>query len=218
MKFFHDIKEETLITIAVAYVAFITAELFQLSGIFAIITAMILFKTFIDKDITEEQRLSLSKDGTLTKKLRGLKKIATTKAKHDITLSNLENYAYLATVVVFVSLASLINVYSLFTYWKDILIVFVATTIIRGIVMAKFLFLGKTTKAIDYVGFSGWVILTLAGMKGALSIVMVHALPKNFIFLEKFEAITVGVVILSIFVYGLGLLWYMINQEKKKLN
>ncbi len=45
-------------------------------------------------------------------------------------------------------------------------------------------------------------VLTLGGMKGGLTIIMVHSLPDSFIYKELFEAVIVGVVILSTFLYS----------------
>lgn len=222
MKFFHDEKEETLITIAVAYGSFVLAELFHVAGIFSLIVAIILFTTLIDKELKEEAKENLEEIETIKsnflKKIKIMRYAATTKTKQENTLMNLENFSYIAVAIVFASIADIINFDILSHYWKEILIMFVATTAIRAVVMAKFVFIGKKMKAIDYVGFNGWVILTLAGMKGALSIIMIHALPKDFIFLQMFEAITVGLILLSIFVYGFMLLAYMLFTEKKESN
>jgi CPA1 family monovalent cation:H+ antiporter len=61
-----------------------------------------------------------------------------------------------------------------------------------------------------------WInTLTLSGVKGALSIIMVHSLPKDFIYLDMFEAIVVGNVILTTFIYTIVLVVY-INISKNK--
>jgi len=87
---------------------------------------------------------------------------------------------------------------------------FVATTLIRAISMAKFAFFGtvKSLESIKPVGLEGWFILTFSGMKGALSIILVHMIPNSFEHKELFEAVTIGVVVLSIFVYGTTLWTY----------
>ena len=68
--------------------------------------------------------------------------------------------------------------------------------------MAKFAFLGSRTSMIEPDGKEGWFILTFSGMKGALSLILVHMLPHETPYAELFEAVTTGTVILSIFVYG----------------
>ncbi len=93
---------------------------------------------------------------------------------------------------------------------------FVATTLIRALSMAKFAFFGKSLEGIKPVGFKGWFLLTFSGMKGALSIILVHMIPDTFAYKEMFEAVTVGVVMLSIFVYGTILWAYFSFFDKKE--
>ena len=96
---------------------------------------------------------------------------------------------------------------------------FAVTTIIRALSMAKFAFLGDKTEAIKPVGVRGWFILTFSGMKGALSIILVHMLPHDLPQRALFESVTVGVVVLSIFVYG-SILWiyFMFFNQDKEVN
>lgn len=203
IKLFHSQREETFIIIAVAYGSFVAAEIFHTSGIFAIITGILLFKNLVDKELE-----LLNEDSNSFSKV-------TNKERHLASISNIEDFASIAVVVLFVTLASMINIDQLIKYWKEILIVFGITTAIRAIIMAKFVLVGKSFKAIDYVGLNGWFVLTLAGMKGGLSIIMVHSLPKDFIMLEMFEAVTVGIILLSVFVYGFILVGYMLSTKNK---
>jgi CPA1 family monovalent cation:H+ antiporter len=53
-------------------------------------------------------------------------------------------------------------------------------------------------------------------MKGALSIILVHMIPNTFKYKELFEAVTVGVVSLSIFIYGIVLWGYFTYKRLKK--
>jgi CPA1 family monovalent cation:H+ antiporter len=97
---------------------------------------------------------------------------------------------------------------------------FIITTLIRAISMAKFSFWGSKLEQIKPVGFEGWFILTFSGMKGALSIILVHMIPSSFEYKELFEVVTTGVVMLSIFVYGTTLWAYFTffrKEEEKKL-
>jgi CPA1 family monovalent cation:H+ antiporter len=43
------------------------------------------------------------------------------------------------------------------------------------------------------------------GVKGAFSLIMLHMLPSDFAYLELFEAIVVGNILLSTFLYPLAL-------------
>jgi CPA1 family monovalent cation:H+ antiporter len=82
--------------------------------------------------------------------------------------------------------------------------------------MAKFAFFGEKFDSIKPVGKEGWFILTFSGMKGALSIILVHLIPDSYKYKELFESVTIGVVILSIFVYGVTLWSYFTFFRKKK--
>jgi CPA1 family monovalent cation:H+ antiporter len=126
-------------------------------------------------------------------------------------------FGYIAAVVIFFLLAEMVDVPTLLSYWKEILIMFGVTTLIRALSMAKFAFLGDKTEAIKPVGVRGWFILTFSGMKGALSIILVHMLPHDLPQRALFESVTIGVVVLSIFVYG-SILWvyFMFFNAKKE--
>ncbi|MDX1796561.1 MAG: hypothetical protein R3219_07530, partial [Hydrogenovibrio sp.] len=70
----------------------------------------------------------------------------------------------------------------------------------------------RTSNRIDWmesVSFDWWVVLTFAGVKGGLSILMVHMLPNDFAYKELFEAIIIGNIILTTFVYSLVLTVYV---------
>ncbi len=49
-------------------------------------------------------------------------------------------------------------------------------------------------------------ILTFYGMKGTLSIILVHMISSDYFYRELFESVTIVVLIHSIFVYG-TILW-----------
>ena len=109
----------------------------------------------------------------------------------------------------------MINFKTLWHYKSEIITMFLITTLIRALSMAKFAFIGNKIKAIEPVGLEGWFILTFSGMKGALSIILVHIIPATFKHKELFEAVTVGVVSLSIFVYGITLWGYFTYKRVK---
>lgn len=224
LKMFEDSRSETLIIIITSYIAFLGAEHFHFAGIASILAAIILLKALSDKDIEKIKLNSAEKlhdaDVKTTKRdlISFVKKTATTKERMESVQHIVSEYGYFASVLIFISLAELINFEKLLTYWKEIVIVFIATTIIRGASMAKFWIIGKNTKHIDHIDFSGWFILTMAGMKGALSIIMVHALPKEFMYKDMFESIVIGVILMSIFIYGLALIIFFnvkASQEAK---
>jgi CPA1 family monovalent cation:H+ antiporter len=112
----------------------------------------------------------------------------------------------------------MVNLKELWHYRYEILVMFVATTVIRALSMAKFALIGSKSQHIAPVGLEGWFILTFSGMKGALSIILVHLIPDSFEYKEMFEAVTVGVVVLSIFLYGITLWTYFTFFKKEKEN
>jgi len=217
IKEFNLVKEELIVILGVSYLSFTLGEIAHVSGIFALIVSIILVTTLINKSISEENKNILIKPSDKKDLFRFLKKEVSTKTKQNEINNTLDIFSTFAVILVFVVMANTINIDNLIFYWKEIFVMFFATTFIRMIVMAKFLYVGKKTKAIDYVGFNGWVILTLAGIKGSLSIIMLHALPKDFEFYTMFESITIGVIILSTFIYGFSLLFYMLIKEKRDI-
>ena len=126
-----------------------------------------------------------------------------------------KEFGYIAAVMIFFVLAEMVDFGKLWHYRNEILIMFGVTTLIRALSMAKFAFFGKTLNSLKPVGLEGWFILTFSGMKGALSIILVHMIPDSFAYKEMFEAVTIGVVVLSIFVYG-TILWTYFTFFKKE--
>jgi CPA1 family monovalent cation:H+ antiporter len=141
--------------------------------------------------------------------------VATTKERLEYIYEMAKEFGYIAAVMIFFVLAEMVDFEKLWTYRSEILIMFGVTTLIRALSMAKFAFFGKTVDSIKPVGAEGWFILTFSGMKGALSIILVHMIPAEFAHKALFEAVTTGVVILSIFVYG-TILWGYFTFFKKE--
>ena len=140
---------------------------------------------------------------------------ATSEERLEYIYDMAKEFGYIATVLIFFVLAEMVDFKTLWSYRSEILTMFLITTVIRSISTAKFAFIGKSIEAIKPVGIEGWFILTFSGMKGALSIILVHMIPETFKYKELFEAVTVGVVTLSIFVYGLTLWSYFTYKNFK---
>ena len=208
MKLFSDKRSEFFAFVVEAYSAYVLAEHFHISGILTLIVAIIGTKVFIDIDI-ENQKEELSSSGFSRAFLRTKlsKFAATTNERLAYIYEMASEFGYIAAAMIFFVLAEMVDLKLLLVYWKEILIMFGVTTVIRALSMAKFAFIGAKSKHIEPVGVEGWFILTFSGMKGALSIILVHMLPHDTPYREMFEAVTIGVVVLSIFVYGLTL-WY----------
>lgn len=58
-------------------------------------------------------------------------------------------------------------------------------------------------------------MLTFAGIKGGLSIVMLTMIPASFEYLEMFKAVVIGVIMLSTFIYA-GALLIIIDSNKER--
>jgi len=219
MKLFSNRRGELFAFIVEAYVAYVLAEEMHISGILTLIVAIVATKAWIDADLSHDT--SKKTKGFMRKlRLGGIE--TTTYERLEYIYEMAREFGYIAAVVIFFALAEMVDFHLLLEYKTEILIMFVITTVIRAISMAKFAFFGtvKSLESIKPVGLEGWFILTFSGMKGALSIILVHMIPDNFVHKELFEAVTIGVVVLSIFVYGTTLWTYFTffkKDEEKRL-
>jgi len=208
MKLFSDRRSEFFAFVVEAYAAYVLAEHFHISGILTLIVAIVGTKVFIDIDIAHQKEEITSRGFSRAFMRSKLSKIsATTDERLAYIYEMASEFGYIAAAMIFFVLAEMVDLDKLMMYWREIVIMFAVTTVIRALSMAKFAFLGAKSKHIEPVGVEGWFILTFSGMKGALSIILVHMLPHDIPHREMFEAVTIGVVVLSIFVYGLTL-WY----------
>ncbi len=217
MKLFSDKRGEFFAFIIEAYLAYLIAEEMHVSGILTLITAIIATKAWVDMDI--EAACSSEKEKKSKNFLRkiGLQQVcATTNERLEYIYEMAKEFGYIAAVMIFFVLAEMVQPEKLWQYRTEILIMFTITTLIRALSMAKFALIGDKIKHIAPVGVEGWFILTFSGMKGALSIILVHMIPNSFEYKELFEVVTVGVVILSIFVYGTTLWTYFTFFKKKE--
>lgn len=233
IKFINDLRSELILIILMAYAAFEVAEIFHASGLLAEIVAILTITTIIHKSFElEEKRLNKNKeifiDSMTHSKERNQFKVKKYMNKFmvDITNSNrhkdvgdiLEILALIINGVLFVSLANLINIDLLLKYKYEILSIFGITILTRFLILGKFMLASRFTKKIPTISFNWFVVLNLAGIKGGLSIVMLHMLAitiPNFEHLELFTAIVSGVIILSILIY-IPLLIIFITFNKKK--
>lgn len=110
-------------------------------------------------------------------------------------------------------MAEMIDINLLWKYKVEILVMFAATTLIRGVMMALFAWISnKTSKMVD-INIRWWGVLTFAGIKGGLSIVILTMIPTTFQYLEMFKAVVIGVIVLSTFIYS-GVLLMIISSYK----
>ncbi len=216
MKLLSDKRGEFFTFVVEAYLAYVIAEYMHISGILTLITAIIATKAWIDMDIQATEETDSKKSKSFMRKLRLGGITTTTKDRLEYIYEMAKEFGYIAAVMIFFVLAEMVSLDKLWEYRVEILIMFGITTLIRATSMAKFAFIGDSTKHISPVGIEGWFILTFSGMKGALSIILVHMIPDSFEYKEFFEVVTTGVVMMSIFVYG-SVLWVyftFIKQEE----
>ena len=210
MKLFSDRRGELFAFIIEGYAAYLLGEHYHASGILTLITAIIATKAWIDMDLEAMEAKEGKKRKSFFRKLRVSSVVATTKERLEYIYEMAKEFGYIAAVLIFFALAEMVDFGQLWQYRNEILIMFLVTTLIRALSMAKFAYFGKA------VGTEGWFILTFSGMKGALSIILVHMIPADFAYKAMFEAVTTGVVVLSIFVYGTVLWSYFTFFKKEK--
>lgn len=216
LKFIDDKRSEFFLLLVEAYSVFLIAEQLHWSGIFAMITAIITTKAFIDKQIEDDladKKYNQKKDNKY--KPRWYFKKASSIERLEYIYEMSAEFGYIASVIIFFVLAEIVQIDLLVKYWKEIFIMFGITTLIRAISMAKFAWLSSKVKGNSF-NKEKWFLLTMSGIKGGLSIILVHALPATFEYKEMFESITIGVILLSTFVYGMSLIIYF-NFFKKEI-
>lgn len=233
IKWINDLKSELLLILFIAYTSFQVAESIHVSGLLAEIISILTITTIINKSFKlEERRIKKNKEilienisnTTIRNKLKTKKYIEkfmsdiTDVKRHKDIEDILEILALIVNGILFVSLAYIINVELLYKYRYEIIMIFVLTTFIRMVMLGKFMIMSKFIKKIPNISFNWYVVLNLSGIKGGLSIVMLHMMSlmvPNFKYLELFNAIVSGVIILSIFIY-VPLLTVFITLNKDK--
>jgi len=224
---------ELMVLILTGYGAFALAEHFysllnlfgahshlHLSGILACIFATVTLHHQMTKTTdAEDAQLQQQEDALLNESTKGpvsrnLIKGAVTRIRvtideqqrHLRTKEDIQLLALVANTMLFVAMAEIVDLDLLLHYKKEILIMFLATTVIRAIMMAKFAIITNQTDKMTNVNFRWWGVLTFAGIKGGLSVVMLMMIPTSFEHLDMFKAVVVGVILLSTFIYSLILL------------
>ncbi|HXH64870.1 MAG TPA: cation:proton antiporter [Mariprofundaceae bacterium] len=224
---------ELLVLLLTGYAAFVLAEHFyavlnlmgghshmHLSGILACIVATITVHHVMTRSLGMDERVLQAEADELEQEAmqvppsrrlirRAIGRIESTveeRDRHRRTKEDIQLLAIVANTVLFIAMAEIIDLKLLLQYKAEILAMFVLTTLIRALMMAKFAMITTTTRRMTRINFRWWGILTFAGIKGGLSVVMVMLMPADFPHLEMFKAIVVGVVVLSTFIYSAILL------------
>jgi len=232
---------ELLILILVGYGAFEVAEYFyvilnwfgahshmHLSGILACIFSTVTVHHFLSKSIAyddmriekeeaELKRESLEKESSarlIDSAVTAIKATVEERDRHMRTKEDIQLLAIVANTILFVAMAEIVNLELLLKYKTEILVMFLATTVIRAAMMAKFAIITNKTDKMTNVNFRWWGVLTFAGIKGGLSVVMLMMIPSTFEHLEMFKAIVVGVIMMSTFIYS-AILLALIAKDKE---
>ncbi len=223
-----DGMSELLLILLTAYSAFELAEHFHLAGLLAVIVAVITLNSITEKSLKEASR-RVRKGKRILDRTNKSRKIfssrfmggITSKLNDDITsierhkqnLNYVAVLALLANAFLFISMASIVHIDVILKYSSEILWMFLVTTIIRAIMMSKFAFISNRTRKMTDINFRWWSVLLFAGIKGGLSIVMLQMLPEGFEHKELFDAIVVGVILLSTIVYALVLVGIILYNK-----
>lgn len=202
---------EATILMLGAYASYSGAEYFHFSGILAIIVSMLLVGTTIARFLDREEKEHAGDWAFVPTVMKNVvRTYELTSVANMHTVQNAVQFvALLASVALFISIGVLTDLEVLWKYRVEIFSVFIATTLIRGGLMLKFVTVSRWTNKMHTVPLHWGAVLTLAGSKGALSILMVHLLPATFEFKELFEHIVIGNILLSILVYAPVLLLTM---------
>lgn len=202
---------EATILMLGSYASYSAAEYFHYSGILAIIVSMLLVGTTIARFLDREEKEHAGDWAFVPAVMKNvMRTYELTSVANTHTVQNAVQFvALLASVALFISIGVLTDLDVLWKYRMEIFSVFVATTIIRAGLMLKFVTVSRWTHKMHTVPLHWGAVLTLAGSKGALSILMVHLLPASFEFKQLFEHIVIGNILLSILVYAPVLLLTM---------
>jgi len=195
-KYARDNFEEFISIYLMASLSFLIAEKMELSAILAVVISVLFFKYLFDKEGHYKKRNYAAI----------LMRFNSSNTNSDVSIRAYKKESqYLglfANAVIFISIANVINLDLLLKYKYEILYVFILTTIVRYIVVSIFVIYKKRP-------FHWNNILTLSGMKGGLALIMVVSLSDSFEYKEMFLTITLGVIILSIFIYTFVLMLYL---------
>ncbi len=239
MKSTHNRFAEMMVLIIAGYGAFEIAEHFyvflnllgghshlHLSGILAVIFAVITVNHVMMQAVEkEEQRIhedeaalhSMNQStpaGLLGKTLGRLRATLAERDRHLRTKEDIQLLALVANTILFIAMAEMIDLKLLWQYKTEILVMFLATTVIRGVMMGLFAAVANRTEKMVDISLRWWSVLTFAGIKGGLSIVMITMIPADFPHLEMFKAVVIGVIMLSTFLYS-GALLLIIGRNKE---
>jgi len=236
---------EMMVLVLTGYGAFALAEHFyillnmlgghshlHLSGILACIFATITVHHVMTKAIADEShqieleeaelqleaRKQIVSSSVINSVVSRIKATLEERDRHLRTKEDVQLLALVANTILFVAMAEMIDLALLWKYQTEILVMFLGTTLIRAIMMGLFAWVTNKTDKMVNVGLRWWGVLTFAGIKGGLSIVMLSMIPPSFEHLEMFKTVVIGIVLLSTFIYaGVLLVIIGVNRDAFRL-
>jgi CPA1 family monovalent cation:H+ antiporter len=173
--------EITLTTIA-AYGAFVTAEQFHDSGVIATVVAGMLCGNYAARTgMSPSTRIAVE--------------------------TFWEYVAFALNSIVFLLIGFELDPWALVHSWPIIVVAYLSVTLGRaGVILGVTGLLGARGRSLPRT----WgTVLTWGGLRGALSMVLVLALPRDFPHRELIVSMTFGVVLLSILIQGLSMSWLL---------
>ncbi len=196
--------DQFIIIYLVVIVSFLIAEHFNIAGILSIVAATLTFKYLIQKETKGKTQNSYKDKCSILELIKSVP--ALTRREFREYKKEAMFIGIFANTIVFVIIANIVDLSFLVTYLKEILIVFAVTTLIR--------FLSVYTLIVAMKLPFRWAkTLTLSGTKGALAIIMVHSIPQSFIYKDMFEALVVGNVLISTFLYTFILMYHIKSNQ-----
>lgn len=190
-----------------AYASYGIAEHFHFSGILAIIVSCLFANYEINK--TYQGRSSL-----LDFNISIFREQSVTLHNMQIIHKLIDFIALMASGVLFISIGYLFNAELFMIHLNETLLLFALTTVIRFVLMFSFSFSSFKTSKMPNVPKSWVGVLTFAGSKGGLSVLMVHMLPDTLAWKPAIEQIVIGNILLSILVYApILLLIFKVNKQ-----
>ncbi len=209
IKILKDQLDQFIVIYLVVIISFLLAEHFHIAGILSIVSSVLTFKYLVQKETAKDVKNKTEELSDQNSVLELIKTIpAITKREFREYKKEAMFIGVFANAIVFIIIANIVELKFLFIYSKEVLVVFIITTIIRFISISSLVFAIK-------VPFRWAKTLTLSGTKGALAIVMVHSIPNTFIYKDMFEAVVIGNVLITTFLYTFLLMFHIkFNKEE----
>jgi len=209
--------DQFLVIYLIVIISFMIAEHFHIAGILSIVASVLAFKYLVLKELKTQQTKSIDNfeyEEDIESSLMKLVRQVPALSKKDFREYKKESeyIGIFANAIVFIIVANIINFDLIFQYTFEILVIFAITSILRFAAMSSLIL--KLS-----LPFRWAKALTFSGAKGALAIIMVHSLPSDFIYKEMFDAIVVGIVLLTTFIYTIALMIHIAqNKDNYKLD